>query len=72
LHRLVYVVAVLGVVHYWWQIKSGRDAQPLPYAVLLAVLLGVRLHHWLVHSKPAVTPPNQRVQPPQAHEKASH
>jgi sulfoxide reductase heme-binding subunit YedZ len=72
LHRLVYVVAVLGVVHYWWQIKSGRDAQPLPYAVLLAVLLGVRLHHWLVHSKPAVPPPNQRVQPPQAHEKASH
>ena len=22
LHRLVYVVAVLGVVHYWWQVKS--------------------------------------------------
>ena len=72
LHRLVYVVAVLGVVHYWWQVKSGRDAQPLPYAFLLAVLLGVRLHHWLIHSKAAVAPSNQRVEPPQAHEKTSH
>lgn len=72
LHRLVYIVAVLGVVHYWWQVKSNTDAQPLPYAVLLAVLLGVRLHHWLVNSKAAVTPPYQRVEPPQAHEKTSH
>jgi sulfoxide reductase heme-binding subunit YedZ len=72
LHRLVYVVAVLGVLHYWWQIKSDADAQPLPYAVLLAVLLGVRLHHRLVNSKAAVPPPYQRVEPPQAHEKTSH
>ena len=72
LHRLVYVVAVLGVLHYWWQIKSDTDAQPLPYAVLLAVLLGVRLRHWLVHSKAAVPPSYQRVEPPQAHEKTSH
>jgi sulfoxide reductase heme-binding subunit YedZ len=72
LHRLVYVVAVLGVVHYWWQLKSGTDAQPLPYAVLLAVLLGVRVRHWLVHSKAAVPPSYQGVEPPQAHEKTSH
>lgn len=72
LHRLVYVVAVLGIVHYWWQVKSDADAQPLPYAVLLAVLLGVRVHHWLVHSKPAVPPSYQRVEPPQAHEKTGH
>jgi sulfoxide reductase heme-binding subunit YedZ len=73
LHRLVYVVAVLGVMHYWWQVKSDTDAQPLPYAVLLAVLLGVRVHHWwLVHSKAAVPPAYQGVEPPQAHEKTSH
>jgi sulfoxide reductase heme-binding subunit YedZ len=72
LHRLVYVVAVLGVLHYWWQVKSDTDAQPLPYAVLLAILLGVRARHWLVHSKAAVTPPYQRVEPPQAHEKTTH
>jgi methionine sulfoxide reductase heme-binding subunit len=72
LHRLVYAVAVLGVLHYWWQVKSDADAQPLPYAVLLAVLLGVRLRHWLVHSKAAVPPSYQRVEPPEAHEKTSH
>jgi sulfoxide reductase heme-binding subunit YedZ len=71
LHRLVYVVAVLGLVHYWWQIKSDADiAEPLLYAVLLAVLLGVRLQHRLVHAKAAVPPPNPRVEPPQPDEKA--
>ncbi|HEY9183632.1 MAG TPA: protein-methionine-sulfoxide reductase heme-binding subunit MsrQ [Gammaproteobacteria bacterium] len=71
LHRLVYVVAVLGVVHYWWQVKSDTDvAEPLLYSLLLAVLLGVRLHHRLVHAKAAVPPPNARVEPPQPGEKA--
>jgi len=73
LHRLIYVVAVLGVVHYYWQVKSDLDfAEPLLYAFLLTVLLGVRLRHWLVHAKPAVTAPYQRVEPPQAREKPSH
>jgi sulfoxide reductase heme-binding subunit YedZ len=73
LHRLVYVVAILGVVHFWWQKKSDADVgEPLLYAFLLAVLLGVRLQHWLVHSKAAVPPPYQRVEPPQAHEKTGH
>lgn len=73
LHRLVYVVAILGVVHYWWQVKSDADiAEPLLYSFLLAVLLGVRLQHRLVHSKAAVAPPYQGVEPPQAHEKTGH
>ena len=72
LHRLVYVVAVLGVVHYWWQVKSNADiAEPLLYSFLLAVLLGVRLRHRLVNAKTAVAPSNPRVQPPQAGEEAS-
>ena len=42
LHRLVYPAAILGVVHYWWLVK--RDlTQPLLYAGVLAVLLGMRL-----------------------------
>ena len=42
LHRLVYVIAVLGVWHYWWQVK--RDVRlPALYALMLAVLLGFRL-----------------------------
>jgi sulfoxide reductase heme-binding subunit YedZ len=42
LHRLVYVVAVLGVWHFYWQVK--RDVrEPLVYAGILAVLLLYRL-----------------------------
>jgi sulfoxide reductase heme-binding subunit YedZ len=73
LHRLVYIVAVLGVVHYYWQVKSDLDfAEPLLYAFLLAVLLGVRLRHRLVNAKPAVPTPYQSVEPPQAREKPTH
>src|SRR5215469_15891390 len=42
LHRLVYVIAVLGVWHFYWQVK--RDVrEPLLYAGILAVLLGYRV-----------------------------
>ena len=42
LHYSVYVVGILGVWHYWWQVKSDVT-EPLIYAVILAVLLGFRL-----------------------------
>ena len=42
LHRLVYLVAVLGVWHYWWQVKQDIR-EPLIYAGILAVLLGYRI-----------------------------
>ena len=41
LHRSIYVIAVFGVVHYWWLVKQDVTL-PALYAVLLAVLLGVR------------------------------
>ena len=41
LHRLVYVIAILGVWHYWWQVKKDIR-EPLIYATLLALLLGWR------------------------------
>ena len=41
LHRLVYVVAILGVWHYYWQVKADVR-EPLIYAAILAVLLGYR------------------------------
>lgn len=42
LHRLVYVIAVLGVWHFYWQVK--RDVrEPLLYAGILAILLGYRV-----------------------------
>ena len=42
LHRLVYVIAPLGVLHFWWMVK--RDiTEPAIYALILAVLLGYRV-----------------------------
>ncbi len=42
LHRLVYPLALLAVLHYLWLVK--RDlTEPLLYAAVLALLLGLRL-----------------------------
>ena len=42
LHRLVYLIGPLAVLHFWWMVK--RDiSEPLLYAVVLALLLGWRL-----------------------------
>lgn len=41
LHRLVYVIAGLGVVHYLWLAKVGVTG-PYYYAAVLALLLGIR------------------------------
>jgi len=42
LHRLVYVVAILGCWHFWWQVKKDIS-EPLIYAAILAVLLAYRV-----------------------------
>ena len=42
LHRLVYPAAILGCVHYWWQVKADIR-EPALYAAIAAVLLGWRL-----------------------------
>ena len=44
LHRLVYVIGPLGVVHFWWH-KAGKNdlAEPAIYAAVVALLLGARL-----------------------------
>lgn len=42
LHRLVYLIAVGGVVHYLWLVKKDLT-QPLLYGLVLCVLLGMRL-----------------------------
>jgi len=41
LHRLVYVSAIAGVVHYWWGVKSGVRT-PFTITVVLVVLLLAR------------------------------
>ena len=42
LHRLVYLIAVLAVLHFWWLVKSDVR-EPLLYAAILTVLLGWRV-----------------------------
>jgi sulfoxide reductase heme-binding subunit YedZ len=42
LHRLIYLIAIGGVVHYWWLVKKDIT-QPAIYAAVLTVLLGYRV-----------------------------
>jgi sulfoxide reductase heme-binding subunit YedZ len=49
LHRLVYLVPVVGVVHFWWGVKADIR-EPLVYALLFAALLGLRA--WVAWGNP--------------------
>jgi len=63
LHRLVYVIAVLGVWHFYWQVK--RDVrEPLLYAGILAILLGYRVLRAIARRRAAAT---RSVHPAPAH-----
>lgn len=42
LHRLVYLIAILGVVHFWWLVKKDIS-RPAIDAAILALLLGFRM-----------------------------
>jgi sulfoxide reductase heme-binding subunit YedZ len=42
LHRLTYVIAVLAVWHFWWQVKKDLR-EPIAYAVIVTLLLGWRV-----------------------------
>lgn len=44
LHYSAYAVGILGVWHYWWQVKLDA-LDPFVYAVILAALLGYRLRN---------------------------
>ncbi len=43
LHKLTYVAAILGVIHFWMIVKSDVF-YPLLFGLILAVLLGYRIH----------------------------
>jgi sulfoxide reductase heme-binding subunit YedZ len=45
LHRLIYVSAIAGVIHYLWLVKADIR-KPLQYGAILAVLLGYRVVAW--------------------------
>ncbi len=58
LHRAVYLIGVLGVLHFFWQVKI-TTIEPLIYTFILIVLLGYRARGWLVRQRrpPAVSRP---------------
>jgi sulfoxide reductase heme-binding subunit YedZ len=51
LHRLVYVAAIAGCVHYWWLVKTG-NREPLPFTLVLTALLLARVVWWGMKRKP--------------------
>jgi sulfoxide reductase heme-binding subunit YedZ len=46
LHYGIYVAGILGLWHFWWQVKLDTS-EPAVYAAILAVLLGYRLRRSL-------------------------
>jgi sulfoxide reductase heme-binding subunit YedZ len=63
LHRLIYVTAVCGVIHYYWLVKSAV-LRPLIYAGIVALLLLWRVVDWMIRRGRAVrsvAPDAQRV-----------
>jgi len=66
LHRLVYAIAILGVWHFYWQVKQDI-LEPLIYALILAFLLCYRLLiRW--RRRRVVSKPDTRNQ----HERIAH
>ncbi len=62
LHRLVYLIAPLAILHFWWM-KAGKHdfAQPILLGTIVAVLLLARLLWWMARLRaergaPAVAP----------------
>lgn len=43
LHQLVYPIAILVILHYWWLVKQDIT-QPALYALVLAILLLARVY----------------------------
>ncbi|WP_456952949.1 protein-methionine-sulfoxide reductase heme-binding subunit MsrQ [Lysobacter sp. HA35] len=54
LHRAIYVIAILAVLHFWWLVKSDIR-EPALYAGIAAVLLGWRLWKRLKPASPRRT-----------------
>lgn len=50
LHKLVYLIAILGVLHFLWLVKKDIR-EPLFYMAVLALILGVRLYYKIQHLK---------------------
>ena len=50
LHRLVYLIGILGVVHFWWLVKKDIR-EPLLYGCILLALLAIRIYSSYIQPK---------------------
>jgi methionine sulfoxide reductase heme-binding subunit len=53
LHRLIYISAICGVIHYYWLVKSAV-LRPLIYGAIVAVLLLWRVGDWFIRRGRAI------------------
>ena len=44
LHQLIYVIAILAILHFWWLVKKDVT-EPFYYAAVLIILFGIRLYY---------------------------
>ncbi|MEH6436437.1 sulfite oxidase heme-binding subunit YedZ [Massilia sp. DD77] len=54
LHRLIYLIAPLAILHFWWM-KAGKNdfAEPILFGTIVAVLLGLRVWWSRTNVQPA-------------------
>jgi sulfoxide reductase heme-binding subunit YedZ len=47
LHRLIYLIGLLVILHYWWDRSGKSDFSTVSiYALVMAGLLSWRLYRW--------------------------
>ena len=67
LHRLAYVAAIAGVIHYYWKVKSDVR-MPSFYGTLVGILLLWRLGDWFFKRRSAagatLSPQHSAANPP--------
>ena len=59
LHRLVYLAATAGAIHFYWLVKRDKH-EPRQYLLVLAVLLLSRMVFWLAKMQAARSPKPQQ------------
>jgi sulfoxide reductase heme-binding subunit YedZ len=54
LHRLVYVIGALSILHFWWM-KAGKNnfQEPIIFGAVVALLLGLRVYWSFARKSPA-------------------
>lgn len=65
LHRLIYVTAMAGVIHYYWLVKSDVR-KPLFYGTLVTLLFLLRLGLWMFSRRAQAASPTLQKEIPSA------